>query len=120
VIDVAWIDHWAAAPPRRGPFHRASVFSKIIFLILVVAAAVMAKNPAPLAVGYAVMLLAAAASRLPWSNMLMFSLYPAVFALLYGISLRGGVWLYSLLLIKAVAPAFAMVTLIVSDRKSVV
>jgi energy-coupling factor transporter transmembrane protein EcfT len=112
VIDVARIDHWAAI--GSGPFHSASVFSKILFLLLVVAAAVMSKSPYPLALGYAVMLLAAASSRLPWTRMVMFSFYPAVFALLYGVSLRAGVWLYSLLLIKAVTPAFAMVMLVVS------
>ncbi len=112
MIDVARIDHWAAI--GSGPFHRASAFSKILFLLLVVAAAVMSKSPYPLALGCAVMLVAAAAARLPWTRMVMFSLYPAVFALLYGISLRAGVWMYSLLLFKAVTPAFAMVTLIVS------
>ncbi len=114
MIDVARIDHWAATPPTRGLFHRASVFSKIMFLLLVVAAAVIAKSPLPLAAGYAVMLIAATASRLPWFTLVMLSLYPAVFTLLYGISLRGGAWMYALLLVKAVTPAFAMVMLIVS------
>ena len=112
MIDVARIDHWAAT--GSGPFHRASVFSKILFLGLVVTAAVISKNPSPLAAGYALLLIAAAASRLPWSTVALFSLYPAVFAVLYGLSLRGGAWMYGLLFFKAVTPAFAMVMLIVS------
>lgn len=112
MIDVARIDHWAAT--GSGPFHRASVFSKSMFVGLVVTAAVVSKNPYPLAAGYALLLIAAAASRLPWSTVALFSLYPAVFALLYGISLRGGTWMYGLLFFKAVTPAFAMVMLIVS------
>jgi hypothetical protein len=39
VIDVAKIDHWAAS--GTGPLHRSSPVAKLIFLLLVVAAAVM-------------------------------------------------------------------------------
>lgn len=112
MIDVARIDHWAAS--GSGPFHRASIISKILFLLLVVAAAVTAKNPYPLMAGYAGILLIAAVSRLPWTRMVMLSLYAVVFALLYGISLRGGWWLFALLIFKAITPSLAVLTLIVS------
>lgn len=112
VIDVARIDFWAAN--GSGPLHRASVLSKILFLLLVVAAAVTAKNPYPLAAGYALMLLVAAVAGLPWWKMSLLSSYAAAFALLYGVSLRGGAWMYAMVIFKAITPAFAMLTLIVS------
>lgn len=112
MIDVARIDLWAAS--GTGPFHRASAVSKVLFLLLVVTAAVLSKNPFPLAAGYAVLLIVAAAARLPLIRIVPLSLYAAVFALLYGLSLRGGVRVYSLLILKAITPALAMLTLIVS------
>jgi cobalt/nickel transport system permease protein len=42
------------------------------------------------------------------------SWYGALFALLYGLSLRGGIWTVALLIIKAITPAFAVLMLIVS------
>jgi len=112
VIDVARIDHWAAS--GTGPFHRASTFSKILFLLLVVGGAVTAKNPYPLMAGYVVILVVVSGSRLPWVRMVVLSLYAVIFALLYGISLRGGGWVYALLIFKAITPSFAMLALIVS------
>ena len=112
MIDVARIDHWAAS--GTGPFHRASTPSKILFLFLVVAAAVSAKSPYPLMAGYTVIILVIAVSRLPWIRMATLSLYAMLFALLYGISLRGGLWVYALLGFKAITPSLAMLTLIVS------
>lgn len=112
MIDVARIDHWAAS--GTGSFHRASVVSKMLFLLFVVAAAVTARSPYPLMAGYAGILLAAVLARLPWTRMVMLSLYAVVFALLYGISLRGGWWLFALLIFKAITPSLAMLTLIVS------
>ena len=47
MIDVARVDYWAAN--GSGPFHRASVLSKLLFLAFVVAAAVAARDPYPLA-----------------------------------------------------------------------
>ncbi len=112
MIDVARIDHWAAS--GSGPLHRASTLSKILFLLLVVAAAVTARHPAPLAAGYLLLLAAAAAAGLPWLRMVALSFYAALFAVLYGISLRGGAWMYALMILKAITPAYAMLTLIVS------
>ncbi len=112
MIDVARIDHWAAS--GSGPLHRASTLSKLLFLLLVVAAAVTARNPYPLMLGYLGILGVAALSKLPWTRMVMLSLYASVFALLYGVSLRGGWWLFVLLFFKAVTPSLAMLTLIVS------
>ena len=112
MIDVAKIDYWAAS--GSGPLHRASVISKTLFLLLVVAAAVAAKDPYPLASGYVVLMLSAAGAGLPWRRMSLISLYSATFALLYGISLRGGPAMYAVMVLKAITPAFAMLTLIVS------
>jgi len=112
MIDVARIDYWAAS--GSGPLHRASTLSKVIFLLLIVTASVITSNPYSLAAGYAVLLILVASSRLPWIRIVALSLYSAVFALLYGLSLRGGSQAYALLILKAITPALAMLTLIVS------
>jgi cobalt/nickel transport system permease protein len=112
VIDVARIDYWAAR--GTGPLHRTSTISKVIFLLLVVTAAIVTNNPYPLLGGYGVLIALAIAAKLPWIRLIALSLYSALFALLYGVSLRGGVWIAALFIVKAVTPAFAMLMLIVS------
>lgn len=113
MIDVARIDYWAAS--GSGAFHRASVLAKLIFVAFVVAAAVLSRSVPALAAGYALLLAASAAARLPLLRIAMLSLYAAVFAALYGISLRGvGLAVYGLVILKAVTPALAVLMLIVS------
>jgi cobalt/nickel transport system permease protein len=112
-MDVARIDYWAAS--GSGAFHRASVLAKIIFVGLVVAAAVVSRSAPALAAGYGLLLVVAAAARLHLLRILMLSLYAAVFAALYGISLRRvDLAVYGLVLLKAVTPALAVLMLIVS------
>jgi len=105
MIDVARIDYWAAH--GAGPFHRASVPSKLLFLLAVIAASVTANEPLPLAAVYGTLLVAAAACALPWTAILLLSLSAAVFAVLYALSLRGGAGMFALLLLKAITPAYA-------------
>jgi energy-coupling factor transporter transmembrane protein EcfT len=112
VIDVARIDHWAAS--GSGPFHRASAAAKLLFLLFVVSAAVISRNPYPLMAGYGVLLAVAAAAGLPWFRVMGLSWYAALFAILYAISFRGGTWLAALFVVKAITPSFAMLMLIVS------
>lgn len=112
VIDVARIDQWAAN--GSGMLHRASPLAKIVFLILVITAAVITKNPYPLMVGYAVLIVVAAVTGLPWSRVMVLSWYAAVFALLFSLSIRGGVWIRALFVVKAITPSCAMLMLIVS------
>jgi cobalt/nickel transport system permease protein len=112
VIDVARIDHWAAS--GTGPLHRASPIAKIIFLLLVVCAAVISKNPYSLMAGYGMLVLVAALARLPWARVMALSWYAAVFALLYSLTLRGGALIRALFIMKAITPSCAMLMLIVS------
>jgi cobalt/nickel transport system permease protein len=86
----------------------------VIFLLLVVTSAVVTKNPYPLLGGYGALIALAIISKLPWIKLILLSLYSAVFALLYSVSLHGGVWIAALFIVKAVTPAFAMLMLIVS------
>ncbi len=112
MIDVARIDYWAAN--GSGAFHRASVTAKLVFVACAVASAIAAREPLPLAVIYAVLIVLAAASALPWRAILLLSLYAAMFALFYAFSLRGRPAVYALLLLKAVMPACAVGMLITS------
>jgi cobalt/nickel transport system permease protein len=112
VIDVARIDHWAAS--GRGMFHQASPGAKVVFLLLVVSAAVVTRNPYALMTGYLLLIFVAAVAGLPWSRVMVLSWYAAVFALLYGLSIRGGVSIRVLFVVKAITPSFAMLMLIVS------
>jgi len=112
MIDVARVDYWAAN--GSGPFHRASVLSKLLFLVFVVAAAVAGRDPYPLAVGTGMLVVLAALAGLPWAAIGALSLYAAVFALLYAVSLRGDGWTYAVLLLKAITPAYAVGMVITS------
>jgi cobalt/nickel transport system permease protein len=112
VINVAQIDYWAAS--GSGLLHRASPTAKVIFFLLVVLSAVLARSPYPLTIGYAVLLVAAAATGLPWIRVAVLSWYGALFALLYAISLQAGVWTASLFLLKATTPALAVLMIILS------
>jgi cobalt/nickel transport system permease protein len=112
VLDVARIDHWAAS--GTGMLHRASPVAKVVFLLLVVSAAVVSKNPYALTAGYMVLIAVAVAAGLPWSRVMVLSWYAAVFALLYSLSIRGGVWIRALFVMKAITPSCAMLMLIVS------
>ncbi len=112
MIDVARIDYWAAS--GTGSLHRTSTVSKAAFVLLAVSAAIFARNPYSLLAGYGILVVIAAASELPWVKLILLSLYSAVFALLYGISFRGGVWIAVLFIAKAITPSYAMLMLVVS------
>ena len=112
MIDVARVDYWAAN--GSGLFHRASVLSKLLFLAFVVAAAVASRDPYPLAAGTGMLIVLAALAGLPWAVIGALSLYAAVFALLYAVSLRGDAWTYAVLLLKAITPAYAVGMVITS------
>ena len=112
MIDVARIDYWAAN--GTGPFHRASVLSKLLFLACVVATAVLSRDPLPLAAALGMLVVIAVLCGLPWTTIGFLSLYAVVFASLYAISLRGGGRMAAVVLLKAVTPAYAAGMLIVS------
>lgn len=112
MINVAQIDYWAAS--GSGRLHRASPTGKVLFFLLVVAAAVIARNPYPLLAGYALLLALAAVTGLPWARAALLSWYGAIFALLYAISLSGGAWAASLFILKAITPALAVLMIIMS------
>lgn len=65
-------------------------------------------------VGYLMLIVIAAVVRLPWSRVMVLSWYAAVFALLYSLSMRGGVRIHALFVVKAITPSCAMLMLIVS------
>jgi energy-coupling factor transporter transmembrane protein EcfT len=112
MIDVARIDYWAAT--GSGPFHRASVAAKAAFVLMVVVASGLTTDPRAMAAVYGLLLALAALSRLPWLRILILSLYPALFAALYGVSMEGGMRERVMLMLKAVTPALAAIMLIVS------
>jgi cobalt/nickel transport system permease protein len=112
MIDVARIDYWAAN--GAGRFHRASVAAKLVFFVCAVAAAIMARDPAPLALVYGFLVVLAAVCTLPWRGIVLLSFYAALFALFYAFSMHAGISLYALFVLKAVTPAYAVGMLITS------
>lgn len=113
MIDVARIDYWAAS--GSGAFHRASIPSKLIFTGLVVTATVLSRSVQSLCAVYVLLLIVAAAARLPVLRVALLSFYAAIFAALYGFSLRNvDASVYELVILKAITPALAVLMLIVS------
>ncbi len=112
MIDVALIDYWAAN--GDSPLHRASVPAKVAFLCLVVSAAVLARQPLPIAVGYVLLISVSVLTGLPWLRILLLSGYAAVFATLFALSMGGGIPLFAAVLLKAVTPACAVAMLIMT------
>ncbi|MFA5073501.1 MAG: energy-coupling factor transporter transmembrane component T [Nitrospirota bacterium] len=112
MIDVAKIDYWAST--GTGFLHKASPISKILFVLLVVSAAVVAKNPYPLLLGYGFLLVFARAAGLPWLKIAFFSWYGAFFALVYALSFGKESFIILLFVLKAITPALAVLMLIVS------
>lgn len=112
MIDVAKIDHWAAS--GSGALHRSSPVAKVVFVLLVLSAAVVSKNPYALIAGYGALVIVAALSGLPWSRVMVLSWYAAVFAVLYSLSLRGGFLMRALYIMKAITPSCAVLMLIMS------
>lgn len=113
MIDVARIDFWAAS--GSSFFHRASVMSKLILVLSVVSAAVLSRSFHALAAGYGLLVAVSAMAGLPSLRISGLSLYAAIFAAFYGISLKGaGLPEYGLLIFKAVTPALSVLILISS------
>lgn len=113
MIDVARIDYWASS--GSGIFHKASVSAKLCFVVMVVAAAVAACSVAALAIGYAILLVTAYLAGLPAKRIAPLSFYAAIFAALYGLSLKGvSASVYMLVILKAITPALAVLMLITS------
>lgn len=113
MIDVARIDFWAAS--GSGAFHQASIPSKLIFTSCVVAAAVLSRSVQSLCAVYILLLVVAGAARLPVLRITFLSFYAAIFAAIYGLSLRNvDPAVYGLVILKAITPALAVLMLIVS------
>jgi hypothetical protein len=75
VIDVARIDYWAAS--GTGPLHRTSTISKVIFVLMAVSAAIVARSPYSLMAGYCILVAIAAVSELPWIKLILLFLFHA-------------------------------------------
>lgn len=113
MIDVARIDYWASS--GSGVFHKASVPAKLCFVMMIVAAAVVSRSAAALGLGYAILLITASLAGLPAKRIAPLSFYAAIFAALYGLSLRGvAASVYLLVILKAITPALSVLMLISS------
>jgi energy-coupling factor transporter transmembrane protein EcfT len=74
MIRVTEVDRWAAS--GTSWLHRASPPSKWCLLFSAILLAILARSPAPLFVGYALLVLAAASGRLPVRPLVLTSLLP--------------------------------------------
>lgn len=89
-VAFAGVDYWASS--GHSAWHHASAWAKLVFAAAVVGAAIYSRSPAFLAALYLFLWGLAAWARLPLHRILGFSLYPAIFVLLFVVSRWDGTW----------------------------
>ncbi len=109
-MELAQIDQWAVG--GASAWHRASTLAKITGTALVLAAIISANDWRALAAIYAAMLFVLAFARLPVFKIALIAAYPALFALLFALSAKGGIGIVVLILARGCTAALAMLLLI--------
>ena len=110
-MDIAYIDQ--LANNNNSYLHRASVFSKVLFAIIVLAATIIGSSSIELGLVFLSLVIILKSAGLPAGKIIHFSLYPAFFSLLFA-GLR---FYYSFdegmsIILKAVNGAIIMVILV--------
>ncbi len=110
-MDIARIDYWATS--GGSVLHRASVLSKVLATAAVVAAVIVGSRLMLLAPLYLAVIVTVRAAGLPPLRVILISLLPGLFALLYAISRAGeGLSVSLMILLKAFTAASAMILLL--------
>lgn len=110
-MDIARIDYWAAS--GLSPLHRSSLLSKAIASASVIACVVLSRDLAFLVCLYLFTVISVRLAKLPVLQVVGMSLFPALFSVLYAVSLAGAGWvLPAVVVMKAVTAATAMILLV--------
>ncbi len=89
-VALSRVDYWASA--GQSPWHRASAWAKLLFAAVTVLSAISSRSPAFLLALYLSLWGLVAWARLPLHRLWAFSLYPALFIVLYVVSRWDGTW----------------------------
>lgn len=89
-VAFARIDYWASS--GHSVWHRSSAWSKLVLAAAVLAAALYSRSPAFLSALYLSLWGLVAWARLPLHRLWGFTLYPALFVLLFVVSRWDGTW----------------------------
>ena len=110
-MDIARIDYWAAT--GKSALHRSALVSKAAATGCVIACVVLSRDFYFLLSLYAFVVISVRLARLPVLQVVGISLFPALFSLLYAISLARTGWvLPAVVVLKAVTAATAMILLV--------
>lgn len=111
-MDIARIDYWAAS--GKSIMHRASVPSKTLATAAVIATVIVSSYLPLLAALYLMVLISVRAAGLPVGKVMVISVLPGLFALLFALSkLGGGLLIPVIILLKAFTAASAMILLFI-------
>jgi cobalt/nickel transport system permease protein len=110
-MDIARIDYWAAS--GTSTLHRSALVSKVLATASVIACVVLSRDIFFLVSLYAFVVISVRLARLPVLQIVGISLFPALFSVLYAISLARTGWaLPAVVVMKAVTAASAMILLV--------
>ena len=110
-MDIARIDYWATS--GRSVIHRSTPVSKAAATAMVIASVIVTHDLALLVCLYLAVLMTARFSMLPLRYVVVLSLAPAFFTLLYAFSQVSGGWtLPALVIMKALTAGTSMIVLI--------
>jgi len=110
-VDIARIDYWAAS--GGSVMHKASVPSKTLATAAVIATVIIGSYLPLLAALYLMVLISIRAAGLPVVKVMVISVLPGLFTLLFALSkLGGGLLIPVIILLKAFTAASAMILLL--------
>ena len=110
-MDIARIDYWAVS--GKSPLHRMALVSKVAASGCVIACVVLSRDLLFLAGLYLFVVFSVRFARLPLLQVAGISLFPALFSVLYALSLAGSGWtLPAVVVLKAMTAATAMILLV--------
>ncbi|HEX9861072.1 MAG TPA: energy-coupling factor transporter transmembrane component T [Nitrospirota bacterium] len=110
-MDISKVDYWATS--GTSMMHRASVASKLLATASVIASVVVSRDLAGLAALYALILITVRAAGLPVVKVVLISLFPSLFAVLFAVSYASTGWVMpAVIILKALTAASSMVLLI--------
>ena len=116
MIDILAIDRWSAQ--GKSWLHRASASAKLGVALAVIAALVVSRDAAPLAILYVVLLFVLWTSRLPFLPVLGLSLLPVAMSGVFAVNRLGTTWESALVVVEKGAISSVTLLLVISTTPS--